>query len=408
MWITIVGVATAFAAIILLIRISKNFGIAILCGAIIAALFSLETLSPDKIGLAILNAIISWKTIGLAIIVTLVSIIAYSMKETGLTDKLVNNIRGAFPNGGVLAILPAIFGLMPIPGGARISAPMIEDEGKKLGVSNDKMNYLNLWFRHPWPLVFPLTPSIVLAATLSNIELNSLLLIQVPIFIVFILIGYLMLRIFVKKKTHKRGYFNLKETLLALSPILLSLVIFFTFNSGLKVETYLSMCIALLFATLLIFFISRDYKNIPGMLRKGLSLNLALSIFGIMIFRNIIVVSKSLESFSPLLQNSSFHPFLILTIVPLVLGVIIGNNLLAIGLNFILVSSILASNLYVPVVSVLYVSSFIGYLISPLHLCTIVSSEYFKTGLIELYKYLIPSALFIVFINTLIMYVILL
>ncbi|OYT57971.1 hypothetical protein B6U70_01570 [Euryarchaeota archaeon ex4484_162] len=408
MWITIVGVATAFAAIILLIRISKNFGIAILCGAIIAALFSLETLSPDKIGLAILNAIISWKTIGLAIIVTLVSIIAYSMKETGLTDKLVNNIRGAFPNGGVLAILPAIFGLMPIPGGARISAPMIEDEGKKLGVSNDKMNYLNLWFRHPWPLVFPLTPSIVLAATLSNIELNSLLLIQVPIFIVFILIGYLMLRIFVKKKTHKRGYFNLKETLLALSPILLSLVIFFTFNSGLKVETYLSMCIALLFATLLIFFISRDYKNIPGMLRKGLSLNLALSIFGIMIFRNIIVVSKSLESFSPLLQNSSFHPFLILTIVPLVLGVIIGNNLLAIGLNFILVSSILASNLYVPVVSVLYVSSFIGYLISPLHLCTIVSSEYFKTGLIELYKYLIPSALFVVFINTLIMYVILL
>jgi len=408
MWITIVGVATAFAAIILLIRISKNFGIAILCGAIIAALFSLETLSPDKIGLAILNAIISWKTIGLAIIVTLVSIIAYSMKETGLTDKLVNNIRGAFPNGGVLAILPAIFGLMPIPGGARISAPMIEDEGKKLGVSNDKMNYLNLWFRHPWPLVFPLTPSIVLAATLSNIELNSLLLIQVPIFIVFILIGYLMLRIFVKKKTHKKGYFNLKETLLALSPILLSLVIFFTFNSGLKVETYLSMCIALLFATLLIFFISRDYKNIPGMLRKGLSLNLALSIFGIMIFRNIIVVSKSLESFSPLLQNSSFHPFLILTIVPLVLGVIIGNNLLAIGLNFILVSSILASNLYVPVVSVLYVSSFIGYLISPLHLCTIVSSEYFKTGLIELYKYLIPSALFIVFINTLIMYVILL
>jgi len=406
MWITIVGVATAFAAIILLIRISKNFGIAILCGAIIAALFSLETLSPDKIGLAILNAIISWKTIGLAIIVTLVNIIAYSMKETGLTDKLVNNIRGAFPNGGVLAILPAIFGLMPIPGGARISAPMIEDEGKKLGVSNDKMNYLNLWFRHPWPLVFPLTPSIVLAATLSNIELNSLLLIQVPIFIVFILIGYLMLRIFVKKKTHKRGYFNLKETLLALSPILLSLVIFFTFNSGLKVETYLSMCIALLFATLLIFFISRDYKNIPGMLRKGLSLNLALSIFGIMIFRNIIVVSKSLESFSPLLQNSSFHPFLILTIVPLVLGVIIGNNLLAIGLNFILVSSILASNLYVPVVSVLYVSSFIGYLISPLHLCTIVSSEYFKTGLIELYKYLIPSALFIVFINTLIMYVI--
>ncbi|HEX08204.1 MAG TPA: DUF401 family protein, partial [Thermoplasmatales archaeon] len=240
MWISIVGVTVAFAVIILLIRISRNFGIAIVCGAGTAALFSLEMLSLGEIGSAILDAIISWKTIGLAIIVTLVNIIAYSMKETGLTDKLVKNIRMAFPNGGVLAILPAIFGLMPIPGGARISAPMIEDEGKKLGISNDKMNYLNLWFRHPWPLIFPLTPSIVLAASLSNINLNSLLLVQIPIFIVFILIGYFMLRVFVKKKTNKRSRFNLKETTLILSPILLSLTIFFILNTALKIETYSS------------------------------------------------------------------------------------------------------------------------------------------------------------------------
>ena len=169
------------------------------------------------------------------------------------------------------------------------------------------------------------------------------------------------------------------------------------------------MCIALFFAILLTFIIPKtDYKKIPKMLLGGFSLNLVVSIFGIMIFRNIIVTSKSLEMLSPLLQNSSYHPFLILTVVPFILGAVIGNNLLAIGLNFVLVSSILLSNICVPVVSVLYVSSFVGYLISPLHLCTIVSGEYFKTGLIELYKYLIPSALSIVVINTLIMYIFLL
>ncbi|MCD6572190.1 MAG: DUF401 family protein, partial [Thermoplasmata archaeon] len=147
-----------------------------------------------------------------------------------------------------------------------------------------------------------------------------------------------------------------------------------------------------------------DHKDIPRILKGGFSLKLVLAIFGIMVFRNIVVASKSLESLSPLLQNNSYHPLLMLSIIPLILGAVIGNNLLAIGLNFALVSSILSSNICVPVVSVLYVSSFVGYLISPLHLCTIVSGEYFKTGLIELYKYLIPSALSILIINTLIMY----
>jgi len=405
MWINIAGIILAFAAIILLIRLSKNFGIAMICGAIIAALFSLDVLPPGEVGATILNALTSWKTIGLAIIVILVNIIAYSMRETGLADKLVENIRMAFPNGGVLAIIPAIFGLMPIPGGARISAPLIEKEGKKLGVSNDKMNYLNLWFRHPWPLIFPLTPSIILAATLSNISLNSLLLIQIPTFLAFVIIGYLMLRRFIKEKKNKRGYFDLKETIIILSPILLSLLIFFMLSAFFKTETYSSMCIALSLGLILIFFISNiDHKDIPRILKGGFSLKLVLAIFGIMVFRNIVVASKSLESLSPLLQNNSYHPLLMLSIIPLLLGTVIGNNLLAIGLNFVLVSSILSSNICVPVVSVLYVASFVGYLISPLHLCTIVSGEYFKTGLIELYKYLIPSALSIIIINTLIMY----
>jgi len=37
-----------------------------------------------------------------------------------------------------------------------------------------------------------------------------------------------------------------------------------------------------------------------------------------------------------------------------------------------------------------YASSFIGYLGSPLHLCYVYSSQYFKTSLTEGYKYLVP------------------
>jgi hypothetical protein len=408
MWISVLGIVVAFAVIILLIKLKRNFGIAMICGAATVSIFSLEVLSLNEVGTAILDAIISWKTIGLAVIVTLVGMIASSMKEAGLTDRLIENIRRAFPNGGVLAIIPAIFGLMPIPGGARISAPMIEDEGNKLDVSPNEMNYLNLWFRHPWPLIFPLTPSLILAAELSDIDLNSLIFVQIPVFISFILVGYLMLRLFVKERENKGGYFDLKGILITLSPILIALMVFFILNRALQIETYISISVALFLAIGITFAISKtDFKKIPKILEEGLSWKLILAIFGIMIFRNIVTATKGLESLSPILQNSPFHPLLILAFIPLILGGIIGNNLLVIGLNFILVSSILSANISVPLVSILYVSSFIGYLISPLHLCTIVSCEYFKTGFVELYKFLLPSGLAIIFINTAIMYLLL-
>lgn len=44
-------------------------------------------------------------------------------------------------------------------------------------------------------------------------------------------------------------------------------------------------------------------------------------------------------------------------------------------------------------VALLYMSTYLGYLIAPTHLCFIFTADYFKCSLGKVYKYLIPSFL---------------
>ena len=40
-----------------------------------------------------------------------------------------------------------------------------------------------------------------------------------------------------------------------------------------------------------------------------------------------------------------------------------------------------------------YISSLVGYLISPIHLCNVVSSDYLKTDTTRMYRMYIPAAI---------------
>ncbi|MEM0241273.1 MAG: DUF401 family protein, partial [Candidatus Nezhaarchaeales archaeon] len=57
-------------------------------------------------------------------------------------------------------------------------------------------------------------------------------------------------------------------------------------------------------------------------------------------------------------------------------------------------------------VMLLYTSSFLGYVISPLHLCLVFTLKYFNTTLYEFYKYAIPSTM-VTYLATLLFYFIL-
>ena len=71
------------------------------------------------------------ETLELALLMTLIFVLAKTMQETGAITKLIDSLRTFFSKGGTLGVIPAVYGLMPVPGGALFSAPLIDKEGDK-------------------------------------------------------------------------------------------------------------------------------------------------------------------------------------------------------------------------------------------------------------------------------------
>src|SRR4030042_6559876 len=130
MILTLLGVIVAFIVIIFLIRRQFNFGLSLIFGALIVGVFSLETITLLDIPKAIIEAsIYSFKenqivtdTFEIALLTTLIYLLAKSMQETGGIKKLIDSLRAFFSKGGILGVIPAVYGLMPAPGGAYLSA----------------------------------------------------------------------------------------------------------------------------------------------------------------------------------------------------------------------------------------------------------------------------------------------
>ena len=243
MLLNLIGVLAAFIFIIYFIRKKFNFGLSLFIGSIILSIFSLESTRPIEIIYKIIDVSIYsidsnefyTETLELAILMTLIFVLAKTMQETKAINKLIYSLRTIFEKGGILGILPAIYGLMPVPGGALFSAPMIDEEGETYKLNNIQKNFLNVWFRHIWFSIFPISSAMILICSteFSNIDIYLLIMVNLPAFIASIIIGYYYLKNFIKNRENisskkKRDYSGLIFLLPPTLPIIF--YIFFTNN----------------------------------------------------------------------------------------------------------------------------------------------------------------------------------
>jgi len=207
--LNLIGVILAFIVIIILIRKKLNFGLSLFLGSLIVGIFSLQVISPIDIPKAIIEASfysfekqqIMTDTLELALLMTLIFVLAKSMQETGAITKLIDSLRTFFSKGGTLGVIPAVYGLMPVPGGALFSAPLVDKEGDKYKLQKDQKNFLNIWFRHVWFPIYPISSAMILICSIkfSGIPIQMLILADLPAFIGVILIGFIYLKRFTRE-----------------------------------------------------------------------------------------------------------------------------------------------------------------------------------------------------------------
>ncbi len=410
--LNLLGVIIAFIVIIVLIRKKFNFGLSLILGSLIVGVFSLREIDPVDIPKAIIEASfysfktdqIVTQTIELALLMTLIFILAKLMQETGAITKLIDSLRTFFSKGGTLGVIPAVYGLMPVPGGALFSAPMINKEGDKYHLDKNQKNFLNIWFRHVWFPIYPISPAMILICSekFSDINIYSLILANVPAFIAIIIIGFILLKKFItnapKQQTNPtKDYSGLMFLLPPIVPLVFYAVLqLFGFP---QIKSFL---IGVVFSIILVYFITninrRDYIQA---LKKSLTWKLGVAIFGIMIFREMFEVSGANVIIADMIGNLPFPAIWMVALIPLLLGSLTGYNLGAIALSYFLVEPFFSYTGIgiIGLTSIIFMSSFVGYLVSPIHLCNVLSSDYLKTDTTRMYKMFIPAAVLLLLIH---------
>ncbi|MBM7614311.1 DUF401 family protein [Alkaliphilus hydrothermalis] len=377
-----------------------NIGYSLITGSILLALLNGRGIS--RIYQLFIQTITESTTIALAITIGLITVLAYLMEKYLILDRMIVALEKILRSTkATILIAPALMGTLLVSGGALMSCPIVGSLGDRLSIPNDKKATINLIFRHALYFVFPLSPTILLAAEIGNFELWDFIKLQFPIALALYIFGYFyLLRGLKDPKTEKISvgqYFSaIKEFVLYSSPIMISLfgVVLF------QLPFYISLIAGILASILINQYDTRQdekyalKENVFKTIYKGIKFPMIIAIVGIMLYKNTVNdVDEIIIFLNNLLDQGMPIELLILMSTAIICFPLASTNP-GIAILFPMILP-LAPNYETKLLYAMfiYTSSFLFYYISPLHLCQVLTLEYFEVKLKSLYKnylYLLP------------------
>jgi len=383
----IIKLLAVIAVIIFLIRIKwKLEYIMLLASLLIGVLFGL---SPVQIGKNFVLALVDPATLKLIGIIVLVYILSGVLRKVESLKDLVDSLQGLVKDYRlVLAFIPALLGLIPMPAGAIFSAPMVKDVGGRVGLTPEEELFVNYWFRHIWEFVWPLFPGIILFAGLLKVEIQEVIVVQFPLTIITVIVGFIWeyknLRKDATLINKKDILFNLKKLFFGVWPILLIIVLVL----GTKTDLLLSLLIVIL-SLIFINIKKLSLKILKEIVKNDIDLSVVILIASIMIFKRILQVSGGIEIIPEAFAKLGVHPFIVLFSIPFFIATMTGVGSAALGIGLPVLLPIIVQgepNLYYAMLA--FAGSFAGVMISPMHLCLVVTKNYFKADMAKIYKML--------------------
>jgi len=398
----IIRVCIVFILVLMCIRKKVSMGNAFFLGAIsLALLFGLGFTTMFRSAAA---SVFDPKTLSLAVIVSLILILSSSMEEGGQMKRLLFNFQGLVSSPRLnLAIFPALIGLLPMPGGAVFSAPMVKELGHATTFGPDRLSYINYWYRHIWEYWWPLYPGVLLTTTLANINLWAFVALMCPLTIIAIICGYLP----IKKKYHHTVYHDntdrrppLKPFLRELSPIIivicvgmpLGILLSYAFPTC-TISKETGLCFALILSTFWTWHINgMDRLLIRKIMTDPHLLSMIYLVLSILVFKGMMEDSHAVTAISRELGHLHVPLILITVILPFLVGGVVGITIAFVGSTFpiliLLISTVGETPFMLAYIMLAMTSGFIGVLLSPLHLCLLLSNQYFGTTLNAVYRHL--------------------
>jgi integral membrane protein (TIGR00529 family) len=400
-----------FALVIVCVRKKLSLGNAFCFGAISMGLFF--GLNPWEMGRSMILSVISPKTLALALIVSLILMLSKSMETTGQMERLLENFKGLIKHSRLnIVVFPALIGLLPMPGGAVFSAPMVKALGSSVDYSPAKLSFINYWFRHVWEYWWPLYPGILLITAIAEgTSLISLMMYQGPLTLFVLIVGnfYLTNQPLPQSSTpndhtNKTAMPFFKELLPVIIVIVLGIgmgvMLSWKFPAWLLAKE-IGLTIALILSLLLVWGSNRMLAmEIRKIVIDPQTLKMIYMIFSILIFKGMLEDSNAVAAITRELTYLKIPVVLIVAILPFLVGLITGITIAFVGSAFPILIPLIASldagsNIY-PYLMLAMVCGFSGVLLSPVHLCLILSNQYFDVSMESVYKYLWKPCVYLI------------
>lgn len=393
-----IAIIASLAFLIALLYKRVNLGITLNVTALLLALLALDwTVIP----------LIIWQTttdpLAISVILATFGIMLLSQlyKETRIINKLSESVGNLIKNPKiVLSVLPAIIGLLPVAGGALMSAPLVDTEAEKLKLKPNRKAYVNIWFRHTIFPVYPLSPPIITTAALTGVAIPLIIMRQIPVVLVMIIIGFIIGFWKVPKYKNEEtngdkqtANSNLKTFLVTFSPILATIIVAISMDSvGLSLEGFHTV-IAILVGLLILIAISKlNFTAFKKPFKSWGIYGITAAAYGAFLLRKIMTTPEISNVFSTFVTNGGGTTSILLLItIPAILGVLTGSPVSGVAVS---IPILCGTSLATPsVAALIYISAYLGYTIAPTHLCFTFTADYFKCTLGKVYKYVIPSFL---------------
>jgi integral membrane protein (TIGR00529 family) len=393
-------VIISFSLIPILIKRKIKLSYTLLIIAAILAIFS--NIGIKSATNSVFNVFLNSPSRSTVLTVMMISILGGLMGHYKILEGIVEALEKVIKNKkNILMIIPAFIGLLVIPGGALLSAPFINNLGEELNVPPPKRAAINLIFRHIAMYIMPFsTGLLIVASSFPDLSIGKIILYNMLFVTLIIITGYFLfikdIKVNVVAKRENLAS-NLMKLVILTSPIYLPVVI--------SLSTGLPFYVTLLISIVVVYFLGSK-KNFIIILVKSISWHTILTMIAILIIKEIILNMDSLlEIFMTMFSNNDniFYTLLIFFVTSLFFGFITGNQGASLAIILPMISQLNVSNnmLYIYIYFA-YVSAFMGYYFSPLHLCQAFTVELMGVNTVDLYKeykYYAPI-MFVILIGT--------
>ncbi|MDD3539574.1 MAG: DUF401 family protein [Atribacterota bacterium] len=282
----------------------------------------------------------------------------------------------------VLMFIPALVGLLSVPGGAIISAPFIDKLGDESNLSSNQKAIINLIYRHIAMHILPYTTGfLVVTSLVPQISVYKLIGLNSIFVILYLAIGYfLYLRKVQNDRTSSVGPIlpSLFNLLIYTSPVYLAVLL----NIFFQIPFYIGMI-----ANLLVIYLLQPTKGFLMDIVRAFNIRILLAFIGVYLIQGVIGKMESITTLLTLIFNNSQAIMFGIIITSFFFGMTTGFQPTALGVVLpILITLPISASRLLFYCHFTFVWSFMGYFFSPLHLCQLFTCEYLKISTIDLYK----------------------